>query len=76
PFEIPDNMSKTIHEDGLIASATYGVIKGTVECIERLGVGIYEILTFPAPGPKKGYKPILTDPEFYGANVKAFRKDY
>ena len=75
PLEIGDNMSEVIHDEGLFASVTYGVIKGIVDGVERLGVGIYEILTFPAPGPKKDYRPILTDPEFYGANKKVFREN-
>ena len=40
-----------------------GVLKGVGMSCLRLGVGAYEIVTFPFPMPKD-YAPILKDPEF------------
>lgn len=60
--EIP----KTIWEetqalDPLTGTLT-GVVKGTGRTIARMGVGVYEVVTFPVPVPKR-YEPII-EPEF------------
>ena len=46
-----------------MAASTWGVLKGIGMSCLRLGVGVYETVTFPIPAPK-GYVPILKDPEF------------
>lgn len=38
-----------------------GVAQGTYRMLERIGGGIYEIVTFPIPVPKK-YKPLMDPP--------------
>ncbi len=64
PFEYPYTMGKVQESDGIFAGVTWGVLAGTVNCLKRAVVGVYEIATFPVPFPW-GYEPILTDPEFF-----------
>ena len=63
PFELFLQVSRVNTSDGPMAGATWGVLKGIGMSCTRLGVGVYEILTFPVPAPKD-YAPILKDPEF------------
>lgn len=64
PFELFAQPKEVNNSDGPMAAATYGILKGVgMACIRGL-VGVYEIVTFPVPLPK-GYKPILTNPEFF-----------
>jgi putative exosortase-associated protein (TIGR04073 family) len=60
--EIPNQMTKTTAIHGGGAGVTYGFGKGVVRWIEREGVGIYDVVTFPVPVPQ-GYKPVMK-PEF------------
>ncbi len=64
PFELPLQVSRVNKNDGPMAGATYGVLKGIGMMGTRLFVGIYEVLTFPIAEPKN-YEPILKDPEFF-----------
>jgi len=38
-----------------------GFLKGTYRTLERIGVGVYDIVTFPVPVPK-GYRPVIEPP--------------
>jgi putative exosortase-associated protein (TIGR04073 family) len=58
-FNQPIQMSKT--ERWPIACFG-GFFKGIVMMVERIGVGVYEIVTFPIPWPN-GYEPLIL-PEF------------
>ena len=61
-IEIPNQYTKAVSEHGGASGITYGVPKGFVRCIGREFVGVFEIITFPAPVPA-GYKPVMR-PEF------------
>jgi len=61
-IEIPNQYTHAVSEHGGAAGLTYGVPKGIARWIGREFVGVYEIVTFPAPVPS-GYKPIMR-PEF------------
>ena len=63
PFEILLQSSRVNNSDGPLAAATWGLLKGLSMSVVRLGVGVYETVTFPIAGPNN-YGPILTDPEF------------
>jgi riboflavin synthase len=63
-MEVPDQMTNVGNTDGPVAGWTYGILKGVCMTVVRGVVGVYEVATFPIPLPK-GYKPILTNPEFY-----------
>ena len=64
PFEITEQIQRTNQSDGPAAALSYGLLKGLGMMTLRAVVGVYEVATFPLPLPK-GYKPILTDPEFF-----------
>ena len=64
PLELPSQVSKTNISDGPTAALTWGLLKGVGMTALRALVGVYETVTFPMPCPE-GYKPILTDPEFF-----------
>lgn len=38
-----------------------GIFKGTCAMVERIGVGLYDVLTFPVPFPA-GYQPVIQPP--------------
>ncbi len=38
-----------------------GFLKGTCAMVERIGVGLYDVLTFPVPLPA-GYQPVIQPP--------------
>ena len=64
PLELPSQISKTNISDGPMAAFTWGLLKGVGMTTLRALVGVYETVTFPLPCPE-GYKPILTEPEFF-----------
>ena len=63
PLEVPREMENTNSENGIFAAFTWGLVKGIVKMAVRLGVGVYEVVSFPVPFPAD-YAPIITDPEF------------
>ncbi len=72
-FEIPKGMGDATEEKGLLAGATWGLLKGTVDFVKRAVVGVFEIGTFPLPVPKN-YDPILKDPEYFLQDRKPISK--
>ncbi|MBN2453793.1 MAG: exosortase system-associated protein, TIGR04073 family [Candidatus Omnitrophica bacterium] len=65
PSEVYFQYVKVAQSDGIIASLTWGILKGVCMSGVRLAAGVYEVVTFPFPIPED-YEPILTDPEFVG----------
>ena len=65
PLEIFKAIQDTHNESGFFAALTWGLLKGAFNTGVRAFVGAYEVVTFPIPLPAD-YKPILTDPEFFG----------
>ena len=55
--EIPYSWNKARRFEGSSAAFSYGLIHGAERTIVRLGYGFYEVVTFPFPTYKKGYKP-------------------
>ncbi|OPZ28078.1 MAG: hypothetical protein BWZ02_01406 [Lentisphaerae bacterium ADurb.BinA184] len=58
PFEIPGNIYDVKEEEGDLAGATYGTVRGLWRGVTRAGVGVFEVVTCPL-----GLKPII-EPEF------------
>jgi len=54
--EIPNQWVRSNQSEGGTVSAGFGLINGTVRTIHRFGYGIYELLTFPFPTYKGGFK--------------------
>lgn len=55
--EFPTHWQKVERIDGANAAASSMVVEGTTRTAVRLGYGVFEILTFPAPVYKQGYRP-------------------
>lgn len=55
--EIPIQWQKVERVDGANAAASSMVVEGTARTVVRLGYGLYEFVTFPAPVHKGGYRP-------------------
>ena len=55
--EIPVQMVRSDIEGGNSEAASYGTLFGTGKTLARLGYGIYELITFPLPTYKGGYRP-------------------
>ena len=66
PLEVCNGIQQVNDSDGVFAALTWGLLSGIFKTGVRAVVGVYEIISFPIPFPKD-YGPILTDPEFFGA---------
>ena len=66
-MEVPQQISNVNRTSGPLAGFTWGLVKGIGMAGVRAAVGAYEVVTFPLPCPE-GYKPILTDPEYFFAD--------
>ena len=55
--EIPVQWVRSDWEGGSSEAAGYGTIYGGGKTLARLGYGIYEVITFPLPTYKDGYRP-------------------
>ena len=64
PLELPKGIGDANREDGPLAAASYGVLKGLFDGCVRGIVGVYETVTFLIPIPAD-YAPIVKDPEFF-----------
>jgi putative exosortase-associated protein (TIGR04073 family) len=52
------NVACEINErEGNSAAWSYGVVRGVTRFVARLGYGVYEVVTFPFPTTRSGYKP-------------------
>jgi putative exosortase-associated protein (TIGR04073 family) len=61
-FEVPGRMVEEGRRRGPLWAMSLGFAKGVGGFVTRELVGVYEIVTFPAPVPR-GYEPILA-PEY------------
>ena len=66
--EVPANWSRTVQTDGGVAAASTGLGKGVEKTIVRLGYGVYEVVTFPFPIHKGGYK----DPYYLKRDINPY----
>ena len=48
-----------------VAATTVGLVKGTLLAVRRIGVGLFEIVTFWAPVPRD-YAPVLPEAGYFG----------
>lgn len=55
--EIPTSVIRWNEVEGNNAAATVGVVDGIARTIERMGYGVYELVTFYAPTYKCTYRP-------------------
>lgn len=59
--ELPTTIAKINQDEGNSAAAGYGVVRGVGRSVLRIGTGLFEILTFPAPLARGTYFPFLED---------------
>ncbi len=57
--EIADSMDRINELDGNAAGFTYGFFRGIGRCVTRMGVGAFEVVTFPFPTNRRSYRPIM-----------------
>ncbi len=57
--EIPDTYARVNDFEGNAAAAGFGAVKGLGRALARIGVGAWEVLTFPFPTNKDSYRPHL-----------------
>jgi len=53
--EIPSTWRQTLDTEGRNAAFAYGGVRGIEKSVVRVGYGLYELVTFPAPTYKGGY---------------------
>lgn len=51
-IEVPKQLDRGRREDNPLAGLSSGILKGVGLTLLRVGVGAYEIVTFPVPYPK------------------------
>jgi putative exosortase-associated protein (TIGR04073 family) len=55
--EIPMTWAKVERHDGGNAAFTSAIVEGTTRSLVRVGYGLFELVTFPFPAYKGGYRP-------------------
>jgi len=55
-FNLMDPMNPSFSSSGIFS---HGIIYGVGRSLVRFGAGIYEVMTFPLPSYRGGYKPVL-----------------
>lgn len=60
--ELPNTIAKTNDLEGNSAAASLGIISGVRRTIERVGIGVFEVVTHPFPVYRGGYKPLMKSP--------------
>ncbi|MBN1871058.1 MAG: exosortase system-associated protein, TIGR04073 family [Candidatus Omnitrophica bacterium] len=64
PLELFQGVGDAYKEyDDMAIALPMGLAKGSWYTLRRLGVGLYEVLTFAIPFPK-GYAPIIEEPRY------------
>jgi len=62
-LELPLAIQRVHYLEGAIPASTFGVASGLAAAATRTALGIYEVITFPFPLSKSGFRP-LVEPEF------------
>ena len=70
PIEFFQEIHNINAERGPIEALTYGSVLGLINTVDRIAVGISEILTFPSSGPDKDYKSVLDEPNYFELEYK------
>lgn len=55
--EIPVQWARSEEEGGASEQVAYGTVYGSGKTLARFGYGIYELITFPFPSYKGGWRP-------------------
>lgn len=57
--ELPATIEAMNERHGNAAACSYGIVSGVSRTLARLGVGLYDIITFPVPSYRGSYAPVL-----------------
>src|SRR6187455_1204737 len=57
PVEFIQSQSEINDREGNAAAASYGVVRGIGRTFFRIGMGVYEVVTFPFPTTRSSYRP-------------------
>jgi putative exosortase-associated protein (TIGR04073 family) len=60
--EFPKEIGRSVEKSGDFAGLVVGPFKGIAKAIGRTVVGVYEVVTFPIPLPRR-YEPVI-EPEY------------
>ena len=55
--ELPTTWNRIERTDGVNAAFSGAIVDGSVRSVVRLGYGLFELVTFPFPAYKGGYRP-------------------
>ena len=61
-MEVFEEIDVAVEDDGIVKGVAFGLPKGIVKTIQRIGAGIYEVISCPIECPSD-YQPVLT-PEY------------
>lgn len=59
PTEVFSTVSRVNGLEGNSAAVTYGFVKGVSRMFVRMGVGVYEFVTYPFPTNRRSFRPVL-----------------
>jgi putative exosortase-associated protein (TIGR04073 family) len=57
PMEVFSYWGRSNSTEGNVGASLIGPIEGTKRALVRVGYGVFEVVTFPAPAYKAGYRP-------------------
>ena len=66
--ELPVTWNRTRLRSGSTVAASYGIVDGAKRSVVRMGFGLYEVVTFPFPTYKDGYRSPLPKKEKWDVN--------
>jgi len=66
PGEYLVQTSKLMQTNDPLTAYCGGILQGTWRMFQRIGGGVYELVTFPIPYPKK-YRPLMDPPTTFAA---------
>ena len=70
--EVPASMGRVNDTYGRKAAWSYGVVKGIQKTTMRFGYGLYELVTFPIPAYKGGFRPMIHPHDSHDPSVNAY----
>jgi putative exosortase-associated protein (TIGR04073 family) len=70
--ELPASMTRVRDTEGRNAAWSYGLVKGIQKTTMRFGYGLYELVTFPLPAYKEGYRPMISPHDSHDPTVSGY----
>ena len=70
--ELPASIIRVNDEEGRKTAWSYGVVKGVQKTAMRFGYGLFEVVTFPLPAYKEGFRPMIHPHDASDPTVKGY----